>query len=110
MRFLKLASNWLERPDGAEFTWPYWVDVSVSPGRRLVAFAEGVGHGAVGGAFPVGEAVSPEWRKHLAGAEAEWLLPYLYRIVAGEDVDEQELVAAFTERHGRAPESYDWDV
>jgi hypothetical protein len=35
--------------------------------------------------------------------------PYLEQIAGGRAVDEAELVAAFTERHGRGPEHYDWD-
>ena len=109
MRFLKLASTWLDKKDDDPFTWPYWVDVSVGDGPTKVAFAEGVAHGSAGGMFPIEEFVMPKWHKHVVAAEAEWLLPYVRRIIAGEGVTEQELSDAFFDRHAREPESYDWN-
>lgn len=75
MRYLKLASNWLDREARDAYVYPYWVDLSVGEGPRRVAFAEGSGHSSAGGAFPLEEAVLPQWRKHLVSADAEWLLP-----------------------------------
>ncbi|SDD01007.1 hypothetical protein [Glycomyces harbinensis] len=109
MRFLRLASNWLDRAEGDPFTWPYWIDVSVSGPEPAVAIAEGVAHGASGGRFTVEEALKPEWRARFDKAEGTWLLPYLERLAAGDGVAEAELVRAFTGLHGREPESYDWD-
>ncbi|THV27332.1 hypothetical protein [Glycomyces paridis] len=109
MRFLKLASNLLGRSPEAPFTWPYWIDVSVDGPQAQVAFAEGVAHGSAGGVFTLEEALSPQWRTHFERAEGEWLLPYLERLAGGGVVTETELRAAFTERHGREPEHYDWD-
>ncbi|WP_030154895.1 hypothetical protein [Glycomyces sp. NRRL B-16210] len=110
MRFLKLASNRLDRSDGDPFVWPYWVDVSVTGPEPKVALAEGVAHGSAGGVFTVAAALEAGSRKHLERAEGEWLVPYLERLQAGETVTEQELVEAFTARHGREPETYDWEL
>jgi hypothetical protein len=110
VRFLKLASNWLDRKEGDEFTWPYWVDLSVSGAVPKVAFAEGVAHGSAGGAFSVSDALSERWHRHLESADALWLRPYFARLVEGMPVTEAELIEAFRARHGRAPEAYDWDL
>jgi hypothetical protein len=107
VRYLKLASNRLGRPEGDPFVWPYRIDVSVA--GPSVVFAEGVAHGSVGGRFSVAETLTPEWREHFANAEGEWLLPYLERIAAGRPVAEADLVRHFTDLHGREPEAYDWD-
>jgi hypothetical protein len=109
MRFLKLASNKIGRSADDPFVWPYWIDVSVDGPEVKVVFAEGVAHGSAGGVFTLAEALSPEWRLHFERAEGEWLRPYLEQAAAGRAVREAALVAAFTERHGRAPEQYDWD-
>jgi hypothetical protein len=109
MRFLKLASNLLDRGAEDPFVWPYWIDVSLDGPEVEVVFAEGVAHGSAGGVFTLDEALSSQWRSHFQRAEGEWLRPYLEQIAEGRAVDEAELVAAFTERHGRAPEHYNWD-
>jgi hypothetical protein len=113
MRFLKLASNRFDPnpppgPYGNGFVEPFAVDVSTD--GRTVAFSEGVGHGAVGGAFTSAEALGPVWASRFQRAQGEWLLPYLHRLAAGEPVTDAELSARFVELHGREPESYDWDI
>lgn len=110
MRFLKLASNWLDRTEGDEFSWPYWVDVSVSGAEPRVAFSEGVAHGSAGGVFTVADALSERWQRHLESADALWLRPHLTRLAEGTPVSEEELAEAFHARHGRAPEAYEWDI
>lgn len=107
MRFLKLASNWLDRREGDPWVKPYWVDVSVSGPEPRVGFSEGVTHDAAGGIFEVREALWPTWRPHLEKADALWLLPYFARMLELLPVTEGDLIAAFRERHGRDPESYE---
>lgn len=46
--------------------------------------------------------LSPLWEKDFDAAELHWAVPYLVRLQTGEDVTE-EIVAAYTERHGKAP-------
>ena len=81
--------------------------MSVGSPEVKVGFAEGVGHGAAGGVFSLGDALSSSWTTHFQQADGEWILPHLERMAQGEVVEESELVAAFTERHGRAPEAYE---
>lgn len=107
MRFLKLATNW-EAYDGQKpYTYPYWVDVSVNGERPMVAFSQGVGHASGGGYFTVEEAVLGMWSAHLDKAGGSWLRPYLERLAAGERVGEDELIAAYTQRHRQEPDSYE---
>jgi hypothetical protein len=112
MRFLKLASNWFDphppvRPAGKEYIWPYAVDLSAS--GRMISFSEGAGHGAVGSTWPIEEAIKPVWTSQFEAAQGEWLAPYVLRLVEGETVTDDELIAAFVELHGREPESYEWN-
>lgn len=107
MRFLKLASNWLDRREGDPWVKPYWVDVSVGGAEPKVGFSEGVTHDHAGGIFSVEDALRAGWRRHLDTAEGAWLLPFFTRMHEGEVITEAELIAAFRERHGRDPESYE---
>lgn len=109
MRFLRLASNWLDRQDSDAFSWPYWIDVSVSGQIPQVAVAEGVAHGTGGGHFAPAT-VLRLMTGTIVGAEGQWLIPYIERLAAGDTVTEEELRAEFFARHGREPETYDWDI
>lgn len=108
MRYLRLASNWLDRDEGDAFTWPYWIDVSVSAPEPKVAVSEGVAHGSAGGRFDPAFVLN-RFRDEVSRADGDWLLPYIERLAQGEVVTEAELQSRFAERHGREPESYDWD-
>jgi len=108
MRYLRLASNWLDRDEADAFTWPYWIDVCVSAPELKVAVSEGAGHGSAGGRFDPAFVLS-RLQDKVSGADGDWLLPYLERLARGEVVTEAELQSRFAERHGREPESYDWD-
>jgi len=115
MRFVKLASNWLERVEGDPFVWPFWVDVAGADpddpdAVNAVAIAEGVAHGSAGGVFSVEEALAPVFARVFEGSNGEWLLPHLERMRAGRRYSEAELAGLFRERHGREPEVYEWDV
>lgn len=106
MRFLMLATNqWSASRDGRH-VYPYEVQVSVVTPVPLVALSEGSAHGGGGGIFTVEAALSEPFRDTFRRAEGEWLIPWLERLAAGEEVAEAELVAAFVERHGREPQTW----
>ncbi|MFI6304766.1 hypothetical protein ACIBCH_23080 [Amycolatopsis thailandensis] len=46
--------------------------------------------------------LDPLWEKDFDAAELHWAVPYLVRLQAGEDTTD-EIVAAYTARHGTAP-------
>lgn len=107
MRFLKLAANRPAHDHDGAYVYPYWVDIALDGDPAMVALAEGDGHSHAGGYFTAQEALSSRWTRHLEQAGGAWLRPWLERLAAGEAVSEDELVADYTRRHGRAPESYE---
>ncbi|NYG59322.1 hypothetical protein BJ980_002245 [Nocardioides daedukensis] len=106
-RHLHLASNRLFWQVGDPYVHPYSVDVSVEPLPAKVTVAEGVTHNAVAAILDIAEALSDTWAEHFARAEADWLRPYLLRVLDGDLVTEAELVDHFVRLHGRAPEVTD---
>ncbi|MDT0202458.1 hypothetical protein [Nocardioides sp. AE5] len=89
-RYLKLASNRLFWEVGDPYVYPWSVDVSVEPSPAKVTVAEGVTHNAVAAIISVAEALSDAWTEHFERAEANWLRPYLERILQGDVVTEAE--------------------
>jgi hypothetical protein len=77
------------------------------PIAHPIGFAEGVGHGAVGGLFTAQEALQQQWREHFSFAQAEWLLPFIEQLAAGQSLNASELIALAASRLGHAPESYE---
>lgn len=104
-RAIRVASTRLFWRTGDPFVYPYEVDLYFDDLGVRVALGEGVAHGAHGGVFTVIEALAPHWVEHLRKAGAEWLRPYLERMVLGEQVPEREIVDHFVRLHGRAPDS-----
>lgn len=47
--------------------------------------------------------LNPQFEEEFAAGDLHWLMPFLVRLFAGEDVKD-EIVAAYVARHGRAPE------
>ncbi|MFI9455009.1 hypothetical protein [Amycolatopsis sp. NPDC052450] len=46
--------------------------------------------------------LSPNWTEEFDQADLHWAVPYLVRLQAGEDTTD-EIVAAYTARHGKPP-------
>lgn len=110
MRFLELGNSRWSVGDGGYDAYPYEVALSVEPPEPLVMFSEGRGHASGGGFFTVADAASGRFSEHVQKAGAAWIRPFLERLVAGEEVAEGEVVAAFVDRHGREPAANDWTV
>lgn len=96
-------------PEGAT-GWPHPVSISVHPRGRTTLINFSVGPHIVnsGGQIPVGRViVDGELNEVLAeefdACEARWLVPYLARLAAGEDVTADDLVAAHRSRFGQRP-------
>lgn len=89
---------------------PAVIGVSVDGARPFVTISVGSGHLGSGSAMWLEQVLDdshnlqPAWIAEFTNADAMWLAPYLARLAAGEDVAEQELIEAYTDRHGHAPE------
>ncbi|SDC63822.1 hypothetical protein [Nocardioides lianchengensis] len=90
--------------------YPHPVEVAVHPAgpKSRMSFSIGPHAANVGGQIPLsrvldGTGLNPSFEEEFAAGDLSWLLPYLVRLQAGEDV-ESEIVEAYTARHGRAPQ------
>jgi hypothetical protein len=110
IRFLEVGNSGWSIRDGGYDVYPYEVALSVELPEPLVMLSEGRGHASGGGFFTVADAASGRFSEHLRKAGADWIRPFLERLVAGEEVAECEVVAAFVARHGREPATSDWTV
>lgn len=87
------------------------VSIKVHPaaiGTRLNISKDGPPIISVGGQFPVLGVVGTEgglngFQDEFDAAQAQWLVPYLARLAADEEVTEAELTAAYAERFGLEP-------
>ncbi|RSN65834.1 hypothetical protein DMH01_05635 [Amycolatopsis sp. WAC 04182] len=52
--------------------------------------------------------LSPSWTEEFDEADLHWVVPYLVRLQAGEDTTD-EIVAAYTARHGKPPATMSQD-
>lgn len=105
LEFLVLGHS----PEGAS-GWPHPVTISVcARGKKtLVNFSMGPHIVNVGGQRTVTQVVvdgglDEAYAEEFDACGARWLVPYLVRLAAGEDVSEGELVAAYEARFGHAP-------
>lgn len=105
LRFLVVART----PSGP---YPHPVEVALHPAGAAsrVSFSIGPHIVNVGGQVSLSNVLdeartglSPLFDEEFGAAELHWLVPFLVRLHAGEDVTE-ELVAAYQERHDKAPE------
>ncbi|THV24247.1 hypothetical protein [Glycomyces paridis] len=83
-------------PDGAESIVSFSIGPHVVNAGGLVRLAFVIDE-------PSGE-LNPVFQQEFDAAELHWLVPYLVRLLAREDVTE-EIVAAYQARHGKRPES-----
>ncbi|SDD85728.1 hypothetical protein [Glycomyces harbinensis] len=105
-RFLLLAQT-------ASGSWPHPVEVSLHPAGAdsIVGFSIGPHAANVGGRVPLssvldgtGTGLNPNFAEEFDAAELHWLVPFLVRLHAGEDV-EADIESAYRERHGTWPAS-----
>jgi hypothetical protein len=90
----------------SNFHWPYEVSLCFEGVTHPVAFSEGVGHGAAGGVFAAGEALSPSWAQHISYAGAEWLIPFIERLESNSPVTDGEVIQIYLSKHNGPPESF----
>ncbi|MFJ4100596.1 hypothetical protein [Amycolatopsis japonica] len=90
---------------------PHPMEMAVHPAGAASRFSISVGPHPVnaGGQVPLSAVLdetrtglNPLWEKDFDAAELHWAVPFLVRLQAGEDVTD-EIVAAYTARHGEAP-------
>ncbi len=79
--------------------WPYEISLCFEPTGYPVCFAEGVGHGAVGGNFSAAAALQTQWADHFLYTQGQWLLPFIERFAAGLAVDAQEVLQLYRAKH-----------
>ncbi|MEV0646001.1 hypothetical protein AB0I28_12125 [Phytomonospora sp. NPDC050363] len=105
-RFLVVART-------ASGSWPHPVEVRVHPdgANSIVGFSIGPHAANAGGMVHLytvldetQTGLNPNFAEEFDAAELHWLVPLLVRLNAGEDVTD-EIVSAYRERHGRAPET-----
>ena len=106
MRFIVVART-------ASGEWPHPVEVGVHPAgaNTLVAFSIGPHAANAGGMVPLPgvldgsqTGLNPQFTEEFDAAELHWLVPFLVRLHAGEDVA-GEIESAYLERHGKRPET-----
>ncbi|RSN31646.1 hypothetical protein DMC61_16075 [Amycolatopsis sp. WAC 04169] len=104
LRFLVIART-------APGRHPHPMEVAVHLAGAASRVSISVGPHAVnaGGQVPISAVLdesrtglSPYWAEQFDEADLHWVVPYLVRLQAGEDVAD-EIVAAYTARHGEAP-------
>jgi HEAT repeat protein len=66
-----------------------------------------------GAAFPTSLRLRPrdvldvaKYRAHVLEARAEWLLPFIQRLAAGDDVPVEQIIDAYRSRYGTRPEQH----
>ncbi|MBP7393310.1 MAG: hypothetical protein KA945_05675 [Zoogloea sp.] len=101
-----LAKGTNPLPNAGNSPWPYEVALCFEGVNHPVAFSEGVGHGAAGGVFTATAALSETWANHIKVANAQWLLPFIKQLAAGETVDSNEVVQQYFSSHRHEPESF----
>lgn len=72
-----------------------------APPDRRITFWDGHGSAAVGGSCSFADALNPKFRREFARARAEWFIPFLTRLAAGEEVSIAELSAAHQKATGQ---------
>ncbi|MEU3765404.1 hypothetical protein AB0E55_10130 [Amycolatopsis keratiniphila] len=104
LRFLVIART-------APGRHPHPMEVAVHPAGAASRVSISMGPHAVnaGGQVPLSAVLdeartglSPYWAEQFDETDLHWVVPYLVRLQAGEDVTD-EIVAAYTARHGEAP-------
>src|ERR1044071_4467103 len=95
------------RTGPGDYPHPVEVAVHAAGPKSRMSFSLGPHAANVGGQIPLsrvldgpGTGLNPSFEKEFAAGDLSWLLPYLVRLQAGEDV-ESEIVEAYTARHGR---------
>jgi hypothetical protein len=106
LRFLVLART----PSGH---YPHPVEVALYPdgAKSIAAFSIGPHVVNAGGLVALSTLIdetrgelNPLFNTEFDAAELHWVVPFLVRLQAGEDVKD-EIVAAYRELHGAAPET-----
>ncbi len=96
-------------PDGAS-GWPHPVTISVHPRSTTTLLNFSIGPHIVnaGGQRPVTQVVidgelNEAYAEEFDACEARWLVPYLARLAAGENISADELIGAYQSRSGHPP-------
>lgn len=106
MSFLVLART-------ASGDYPHPVEVGLYPdgANSIASFSIGSHAANAGGLVHLSSLIDqergelhPNFEAEFAAADLHWLVPFLVRLQAGEAVAD-EIVAAYRERHGSAPET-----
>ncbi|WP_112141606.1 hypothetical protein [Glycomyces dulcitolivorans] len=106
LRFLVVART----PPGP---YPHPVEIAVYPAGAdsLVSFSIGPHVVNAGGQVPLarvlddaGTGLNPVFAEEFDAADLHWLVPYLVRLKAGDDVAD-DIVTAYRARHRTAPET-----
>ncbi len=106
LRFLVVART-------APGPWPHPVEVAVHPAGAdsIVAFSLGPHAANAGGQVALSRVLdgsrtglNPAFTEEFEAARLHWLVPFLVRLHAGEDVTDG-IVAAYRAAHGTAPET-----
>ncbi|MBZ2195093.1 hypothetical protein [Occultella gossypii] len=88
---------------------PVVVGLWLGGAEPVVTISEGSGHLGSGGAMWLEEVLTESgglqqrWEQAFAQAGALWVVPFLGRVAAGEQVAEDEIVNAYRQRHGTEP-------
>lgn len=96
-------------PEGAT-GWPHPVTISIHPRGTTTLLNVSMGpHAAnVGGQIPLTRVIldgelNEAFAEEFDACEARWLVPYLARLAAGEDVTVDDLVGAYRSKFARRP-------
>lgn len=95
--YLLASTKWL-KPEKRGFPYPYQIGLCFEPVKSPAMTEEGWGHYYSGGVTNL--SALAEVDGFITACDAEWLVPFVQRMLAGEEVKEAVL-AAFREKHGR---------
>lgn len=97
-RYYVLATtDWL-KPRKSGYPYPFQIGLCFEPVKSPAMLEEGWGHYYSGGVMNL--SALAEVNAFITACDAEWLVPFVQRMLAGEDVKEAVL-AAFRKKHGR---------
>jgi len=88
------------RPKVAKREWAYRIEYAPGNAKTPFFLYEKVANEAMSGKFSAKHLLGDDWSNHIKHTRSEWLVPFLKRMVAGENVDKNEILTAYQLQYG----------